>query len=179
MKHVAPLVALGLSAGLLPGCGAFEAPTFTQPAAVEGYFRGEDVTIVTDQWVQYVDEHDAPYGEVRNVRVRKVQDGCHEETDYYGIGFDDPSCWDSLCDSDEGTYCKPTYVDRYDYQELEEVTIEDCPAPVTPREFKSEEIVRDAACMARRKDGERFKSTGKFVVWLRTKKPGKTEPGKP
>lgn len=169
-KFINTALAAGLSAGLAAGCGGESA--VEQEAQITGFARAIDAQIVEDQWVTYRDEPDMPIG-ARLLDKDREFDHCREVGNgLFELGMDDSECWFRWdCNPEEGEHCEAVYRDEYDYEVLEEVVAEECPAPIRPVEYKREEPISDEACMARRGDGQRLKKTSRFIIWVRTPNP--------
>lgn len=164
------LMAAGLATGLVAGCGE---QSHEQPAHITGFAHGIDGQIVEDQWIFY-EEQDHVIGEVRNVEKGKKLDGCREVGDTFWDTEDDWKCagdlWCSTAEEDE-THCEPEYKTVYSFERLEEVVVEDCPAPIRKVEYKREEEFIDEACIAKARGRQRVNRTARYVVWVITTNP--------
>lgn len=168
------LAVAGLAAGSLAACGGESG--VEQEAQIIGFGRGEDVSIVEDQWVHHEDADYLPSGTIRNVEEDEEFAGCREvEDDWFWGGEDDLACDLEItlfpCESEEGTHCEAEYDPIYDFDILEESVVRECPAPITRREYKDETIARDEACISTRTDGQRLRQQSRFVIWVSTSNP--------
>lgn len=158
-----------LAIGSLSGCGE---SAVEKEAQVASFGWGIDAEVVEDQWVRHSDQISLPRGQVRDVYEREEFVGCEEVvTGWFGFGSDDPRCFTTFCSSGDDTHCEARYESRYSYESLEEVAVQDCPAPIKPLEYKPAKPVVDEECFADAQAHQRVNKVGRFVVWVRAENP--------
>jgi hypothetical protein len=160
-----------LTVGAISGCSN-ESPTIEQNAQIIGFAQGVDATIVEDQWVQYYDQPYLPGGTLRSVNSGRKFAGCVAVRDEWGSwNLDDGDCFFWGCSAGDNQHCEARYDPAYDYEQLEEVIVEECPAPMARREFKSDEVARYEECIARADIGQTVRLVSRFLIWIRTRNP--------
>lgn len=169
------VAAIGLSVGLLSGCGSFGEQEVVQSARVVGYAQGVEAEIIGDRPVHHAGEAHLPY-DAYNVNSYEVQTGCSEVDNdwYYGESdqMDSPDCWLEFCDSDTTTHCEPDIEDRYDFDRVEEVVLQNCIAEYPRREYKAEPYV-DTDCIENPPANTRVRKVLRHFLWFSTKNPAK------
>ena len=161
-------LAATLAVGALSGCGE---QGYEQQAEVVGFARGIDGQIIEAQWLLHQDEPMRPGGNVRNLRRTEKFVGCHEveDSDWSIFNLSDSECWGfgDGCSEGENTHCEADYDDRFSYERLEDVVIQECPSPLVALEVKPSVPVKDEACIAQAIPPKRFRPMDRFVIWVR------------
>jgi len=173
-RSLSAVAAVGLSVGLMAGCGGGET-TYEQDAQVVGFGYGEDVDVIERHWIEYTGQDDVPGGEVRNVDDYDEFVGCVAVDDaFFSFNANDSECgglfYDS-CFADEDQHCEARYETLHNYERLEDVVIRSCRAAVVKREVRPSEPVRNEECIGNRRDGQRHEVSSRYILWLVTENP--------
>lgn len=169
-----------LMAGALSACGG--EPTVELQGQVQRYGVGIDVIVVEDQWVPHRNETQPPFGEIRNRYPHEEFSHCKEVDDeLFSWNDDDFDClndfgWNA-CVSTDNTHCEAVYETQYDFERLEEVEVDNCPAPIRMREFRAEEPDVDQACLDRVRSDQRINKTSRYIVHVSVANPKHGEEG--
>jgi hypothetical protein len=140
---------------------------FTGCREVDNSVQPEDVYEEPSEETYYSPYDDEP-----------TDDGWDYDIEYgYGALFwpydesDDSECWNDWCNSDDYTHCEAEYVDLYDYEQLEKITIKSCPAPVVITMDKPLQPAIDAACLKDKGELQRIEQISWLIVSVTVKNP--------
>ena len=159
-----------LFVGTLSGCGA---EGVKQEGQVAGFAQGVDGQIFEDQWVHHKNEDEIPSGTIRDTEEHEEFAGCREVGDgLLSWNTDDPECWGTWCVSSESTHCEAEYDTKYSFDRLEEVKVQDCPAPMRPVEYRSDdEVFIDQPCIDGAQPHQRVVRISRFLIYVSTPNP--------